>query len=345
MPSFQTLSSGGGSVSAANDPNSNFQYKRHFQLLVTDLQGNAIDLSALHCKFVVKRSSNQTPNSADIRVYNLSSDLANQISATLAPSLSQGLVSKARGRVLIQGGYDANYGVIFNGNIRQIIIGRESATDTFMDLNCGDGDFAYNYAIVNTSISAAAGGVSAQAQLQQIAAPMADLGTALGTNQPSFQPTLLPRGKTLWGGSREYMRTFAQQNFLNWSIQNGQVQFVPQQGYSKGISVVLTSKTGMVGTPKQTNVGVDVQCLMNPLINPGQTIKIDNASVAKLKIDLNSNSAANVPPPLTADGVYTVLIIEQSGDNRGVEWYSKLICLSTAITANPLNSVQVSYGP
>ena len=54
----------------STDPNNNFQYMRKFQLLVTDLQGNALDLFALHCKFSVKRSNNQTPNSADIRVYN-----------------------------------------------------------------------------------------------------------------------------------------------------------------------------------------------------------------------------------------------------------------------------------
>ena len=53
------------------------------------------------------------------------------------------------GKVLIQGGYDTNYGVIFKGNIRRNHLGRESATDTFMDLNCGDGAFAYNYAFVN----------------------------------------------------------------------------------------------------------------------------------------------------------------------------------------------------
>lgn len=315
---------------AQADFTNNLQYKRYFSLIVFGSNLNGLDLSPLHCKFSVKRSSNMTPNCADIRIYNLDQNTALQI-------------KKQYTQVIIQGGYDANFGVIFKGNIKQVILGRESATDTFIDLNCGDGDLAYNYAVVNSTL---AGGSSMQDQLKQIAAPMADLGTALGGNQPPFQPTILPRGKTLWGDSKEYLRTFAQQNGLTWSMQNQQVEFIHQQGYAPGESVVLTSKTGMIGTPQQTNIGVNVVCLMNPLINPGRRIKIDNASVAQLKVDLgNPKDPVNLAPPLTADGVYYALVIEQTGDNRGVDWYSKVICCTVNPSSNPINSVPVSYGP
>jgi hypothetical protein len=307
-----------------------FQYKRHFSLLVSDSNLNGLDLSELHCKFSIKRSSNMTPNCADIRIYNLDKDTALKI-------------KKQFTHVLLQGGYDSNFGVIFRGNIKQVIIGRESATDTFIDLNCGDGDLAYNYAVVNASI---AGGSSMTDQFNQIAQPMYGLGLTSSQNQPPFKPTILPRGKTLWGNSRDYMRELAQQNGLTWSIQNQQINLVHQQGYAPGISVVLTSKTGMIGTPQQTNIGVNVVCLINPLINPGRKIKIDNASVAQLKIDLgNPKDPVNLAPPLNADGVYYVLVIEQTGDNRGIDWYSKLICCTVNPSSNPINSVPVSYGP
>jgi hypothetical protein len=332
------------STGAASQPQNALQYKRHFQLIVADQNGNGLDLSQLHCKFSVKRSSNQTPNCADIRVYNLKAETASAIQQALAPALNKnGILLHSGGQVIIQGGYDSNYGVVFKGNIKQIILGRESATDTFMDLNCGDGDLAYNYAVVNSSVAA---GSSMAQQFNQIAAPMTNLGVGQLQNQPSFQPTVLPRGKTLWGNSKDYLRTFAQQNGLTWSIQDKKIKFIPQKGYAKGASVILTSKTGMIGTPEQTNIGVNAVCLMNPLINPGRTIKIDNASVAKLKIDLgNPNDPVNLAPPLTADGVYYVLVIEQTGDNRGIDWYSKLVCCTTSATAPYLNSVNVSYGP
>lgn len=322
-----------GAVEAAflaADAKANRQYKRNFKLEVFGTNLKGLDLSALHCKFCIKRSSNMTPNCADIRVYNLDKNTALQI-------------KKQFTRVVVQGGYDSNYGVIFRGNIKQVIIGRESATNTFVDLNCGDGDLAYNYAVVNSTVK---GGSSMLDQLNQIAAPMRSLGTALGNQQPAFQPTILPRGKTLWGSSRDYLRNLAHQNNLTWSIQDEQIQFVNQRGYARGVSVVLTSKTGMIGTPQQTNIGVNVVCLLNPLINPGRTIKIDNASVAQLKIDLgNPKDPVNLAPPLTADGVYYALVVEQTGDTRGVDWYSKLICCTVNPASNPINSVPVSYGP
>ena len=56
---------------AAAAPQQNYQYLRNFSLIISDSNFNGIDLSALHCKFSIKRSSNMTPNCADIRVYNL----------------------------------------------------------------------------------------------------------------------------------------------------------------------------------------------------------------------------------------------------------------------------------
>jgi hypothetical protein len=77
----------------------------------------------------------------------------------------------------------------------------------------------------------------------------------------------------------------------------------------------------------------------------GGRVQIDNASIAKYKINLSvPNSPANIPPPLTADGVYYVLVIEHSGDTRGIPWYSTLVCINMDITTNPINSVQTNYG-
>lgn len=313
------------------DPNSGLQYHRKFQLIVEDPNFNGLDLSQLHCKFTVKQLGIQTPNCADIRVYNLSADTA------LA-------IKKQFTKVTIQGGYDSNFGVIFTGNIKQAIIGRESQTDTFLDLNCGDGDLAYNFAVVNQTIAA---GSSQADQTTQVMNSMNALGVKLAPNQTQALKTFkLPRGKTLWGGSKDYLRTISKQNGQTWSIQNSLVAFVPQNAYAPGETVILTSKTGIIGTPQQTNYGVNVVCLMNPLIHPRRTIKIDNASVAQLRVDLgNPKDPVNLAPPLTADGVYYVLVVEQTGDNRGIDWYSKLICCTTNASAPYIGSVPTNYGP
>ena len=91
--------------------------------------GQALDLSALRIKFQVKMTGTATPNTADIRVYNISQDTAFQI-------------QKEFTKVVLQGGYQANFGVVFEGSIKQVLIGRESATDNFIDIIAGDGDIA-----------------------------------------------------------------------------------------------------------------------------------------------------------------------------------------------------------
>jgi len=304
------------------------QYGRAFSLVVFGTDLNGLDLSELRCKFVVKRSDTMTPNVADIRVYNLEEKTAIRIRNEFK-------------RVILQAGYEGNYGVIFQGNIKQVIIGRESATDTFIDIVAGDGDRAYNFAVVNATI--AAGGTQLD-QIQAAVGTMAEKGVTAGHIGDTPAETL-PRGKTMWGNARNYLRDVAQTSDKTWSIQDEKVTFVSKKSYLPGERVVLTSKTGMIGTPQQTNEGVNAKCLLNPMLKIGGRVEIDNASIERYKINLTvPNSPANIPAPLTADGVYYLLVVEHQGDTRGVEWYSSLICLNVDVTSNPINSVQTNYG-
>lgn len=304
------------------------QYLRTVKLIVSGNDRNGLDLSQLRIKFSVKRSDTMTPNTADIRVYNLDEKTAFQI-------------RKEFTRVILQAGYESNFGVIFQGNIKQVIIGRESATDTFIDIVAGDGDNAYNFAVVNTSLG------KGSKQIDQVKAAIDTMG-AKGVTEGhlgDFSDAELPRGKVMFGNARDYLRDTAQSTDKTWSIQDEKVTFVGNKTYLPGTAVVLTSNTGMIGTPQQTNEGVNVKCLLNPNIKIGGRIKIDNASIQRFKINLAvPNSAANIPAPLQADGVYYVLVVEHSGDTRGQDWYSNMICLNVDVTANPLNSVVVSYG-
>lgn len=304
------------------------QYGRTCQLIVATKKLSALDLSQFRIKFVVKRSDTMTPNVADIRVYNLSEETAI-------------LIQKEFTQVTLQAGYEGNYGVIFQGNIKQVIIGRESAQDTFIDIVAGDGDRAYNFAVVNTSL---AKGSTQKDQVNASVNAMSTMGVTAGIigDQGGTQ---LPRGKVMFGNARNYLRDAAQTNDSSWSIQDEKVTFVAKKAYLPGERVVLTSKTGMIGTPQQTNEGVNVKCLLNPNIRIATRLQIDNRSIQAFKINLSvPNSPANIPPPLTADGVYYVLVVEHSGDTRGVEWYSSIICLNLDVTANPINSVQVGFG-
>lgn len=306
------------------------QYGRVCTLIVFGTDDDGLDLSELRIKFAVKRSNTMTPNTADIRVYNLEIETAKRI-------------RKEFSRVILQAGYEGNFGVIFQGNIKQVILGRENSTDTFIDIIAGDGDRAYNFAVVNATLAAGA------TQLEQVNAAinaMVPKGVTKGYVQLGSTEKL-PRGKVMYGNSINYLRNVAQSTDQDWSIQDEKVQFVGLTTYLPGERVILTSKTGLIGTPQQTNEGVNMKCLLNPLLRVAGRVEIDNDSVQDLKINLDiPNSAANIPAPKTADGVYYILVVEHLGDTRGLEWYSNLITLNVDVTTNPINSVQIgANGP
>lgn len=314
------------------------QYLRKISLIVSGADFQGLDLSNLRIKFSVKRSDTMTPNIADIRVYNVSDETALSMLINLSPPTGIGV--PGRGQVILQAGYDSNYGVIFQGNIKQVILGRESATDTFVDIIAGDGHRAYNFAVVNSTLAA---GSTQSDQIGAAATAMTPKGVTLG-HVAGVPTNKLPRGKVMYGNARNYLRNVGQNTNQTWSIQNEKITFVPISSYLPGEAVILTSKTGLIGTPQQTNEGVNVKCLLNPFIRIGGRINIAEATIADFKINLSTpNSPANIPPPLTQDGTYYVLVAEHSGDTRGVDWYTSLICINMNITTNPINSVSVGY--
>ncbi len=302
------------------------QYIRKITLLVSNSSGSAVDLSQFRIKFSVKQATSQTPNSADIRVYNLSKEAAIAIA-------SQG------NRVILQAGYNSNFGEIFVGNIKQVILGRETPTETFIDIIAGDGDIAYNHAVVVTSL---AKGSDQNDEIKACLDQTKKFGVMGGAQSTVTSTVKRPRGKVMFGNARNFLRGVAKTTQCSWSIQNEQVQFVPNTGYLPGQAVLITAKTGMIGTPQQTTEGVNVKALLNPFIRINGRIKLENSTIERIKIDLTltPGKTTNTAFKLPSDGLYLVIAAEHSGDTRGTEWYTSMICLIFDQTSNiPIGSV------
>lgn len=293
------------------------QYIRRCNLVVGNNSGDGLDLSSLRIQFKVKKSDAQTPNTAEIRVYNLAPETAKQIRDEFK-------------RVVLQAGYESNYGVIFDGNIKQVRMGRENGTDSYIDIAAGDGDDAYNYAVVNATLAA---GAKQSDQINAAAGAMAGKGVGKGFIADTGSKAL-PRGKVMYGNARNYLRQSAQASETSWSVQDGKLQFVSLTSVLPNQAVLLTSKTGLVGTPEQTNDGIKAKCLLNPMLKIGVRVKINEEDVAQAKLpDSSKDSSANAPADISKDGVYRLLVVEHNGDTRGNDWYSDLVCLDVDASA------------
>jgi len=299
---------------------------------ISDASGEALDLSAFRIKFSVHNADIESPNTCTVRVYNLSPSTVKQIRGEYSS-------------LVLNAGYEnGNYGVVFQGTIMQIKVGRENATDSFLDLYASDGDIGYNQGIVNASL---ARGTPADQIALKVANSMPGLGTDFGSlaTQPGNFPSI--RGTVLMGMGRARLRNIASSLDSGWSIQNGKVTFTPNTGYQDGEAVVINSTTGMIGMPEQTDGGVRVLCLLNSRIRIGGRVKLNNSEINQFEnaksnaagISYNQWSGFQPIAPLNGDGMYRAFTVEHEGDNRGGPWYTQLTCLAVNETSAPNESV------
>lgn len=300
------------------------QYLRKVTLLVGKANGDALDLSQLRIRFKIKKTDAETPNVAEIEVFNLQADTSLRIQKEFTD-------------VILQAGYEGNFGVIFRGNAKQILRGREdNGVDAYLNIAAADGDAAYNFAVVNTTLAAGA------TPRQQVDAAMQGM-SARGVTQgytPDLGGQALPRGKVMYGNSREYLRQSADAADAAWSVQDGKMQFVPRTGLLPGQAVELTSQSGLIGTPEQTNDGIKIRCLINPQIKPGGVVSIKDSEIKAAKAgkffkqpNKQGEVDERVPVAIDPDGLYKVLRVDFSGDTHGQEWYQELVCVGIDATA------------
>jgi hypothetical protein len=297
------------------------QFLRAATLIVDD-GTTGIDMSNLHFKFSLKQWDLQTPNTCQIRVYNVSSQTANK-------------VQKQFSKIVLQAGYQGNVGTIFAGTLVQARTGRESPVDTYMDLSGADGDPALNYAVVSVAMAA---GSSFADRVNAIAQAMGEYGVTLGYVAPLPSGTL-PRGKTMHGMARDHLRDLCFATDTTFFITNGVLNIIPRQGALPGPAIQLNSATGMIGFPEQTEEGIQIRCLLNPNIKVGGLVQINNGDIQKAQLSLGISGATQNAflPSITEDGLYRVMVCEHSGDTRGQEWYTDMICVALGTpTPQPL---------
>ena len=301
------------------------QYLRKLSVVVANAAGNGIDFAEFRVTFSVRRGDSQTPNSADVRIFNLAPHLANQL-ATNASEFTQ---------IQIQAGYqNAQYGLIFSGTVKQYRKGRVDQKDSFIDITAADGDSAYNFAAISLTLAAnsaydqGVAGFAASMAAKNIEPPL------YISNLPNLKKTYV-RGRVFYGMTRDELRDFCATNNLTWSIQDGRLLLLPTTGYLAANPVpVIGVATGLIGVPEQTQQGITFRCLLNPNIKVGSLVKLDSGDINRLRFGVDQASVGAQAGLLkqidtSADGLYYVMDMSHTGDSRGEEWYTDALCLKT----------------
>jgi len=299
------------------------QYIRRAQLnvagTVIELTGaaDARDDTALRVRFNIKDSTLQAPRVAEIRITNL-----NEIT-------SKKLLGQKGKPVELNAGYRDEIGRIFKGEIKQVRMGRESPTETYLDVFAATQERAYNNAIVSKTLPANSTG---QDIYQACLDAMKPFGVTQGQIPDALSKIKYPRPVTLFGMARDHLRTLAYSSGCTWNIRDDNLDVIPKDGARDGSAIVLTSRTGLIGLPAQAEQGIIARCLINSKIGINSTVKIDQKSIQQAAQNLSYGgepfNSEPYLPSLAADGLYRVVGMDHIGDTRGTPWYCELYCIA-----------------
>ncbi|HGJ5883966.1 phage protein [Arsenophonus sp.] len=304
---------------------------RKCSLIISDEKGEGIELSDFRATFNITWSDTHYPRTGVFKVWNLRKETVSQIQA------------KEFVNIQLMAGYQDNTGLIFTGKIRYTISGRDNPTDTFVIVQAIDSHEAYDYATLNTTLSA----VHTQAeQHNTLLTGLAPYGIVKGVT-PEFDSIRFPRGKVYFGMVRDAADNLAGQCLASWQYINGQLVMVPENKYVQE-AIVINSATGLIGLSQQTiEAGINVRCLINPNIQINGLIRLDQALIYRTmlpnsdialgdsKLSENDDGglrqtqgAVSQPASLSTDGDYIVKNITYTGDTRGKPWYMDLVCIA-----------------
>lgn len=303
------------------------QFGRKLSVAIGPAGGTGLEFESFKVTFQVRRGDIQTPNSADVMIYNVKPQTANQIS------------TKEFNELRIQAGYEGNFGLIFQGNVKQVRIGREDAVNTYVSITAADGDSAYNFAAIRRSF---ARGFQPRNAIEAFLSSMGNFGI-----KPGYVPELPQsgkfRGRVFYAMTRDELRDFSAAYNVQWSIQDKALTFIPRTGYIPGDPVIISPQTGLIEVPEQTQNGIETRVLLNPQLKIGKLVKLENTTINLLRYGLDTGSQANnqflaQSVKTNAQGLYYVMSAEHSGDTRGDAWWTDLVLLAVD-SAVPLSAV------
>jgi hypothetical protein len=304
-------------------------WRRYFSVVLTTTEGSRVSIADLRCTFDVRQFDNQSPNTADVYLYNLSENTARTLQQEFT-------------RVSVWAGYETLFYPIFEGTVKQFRYGRSSPTDTFLNLRCADGDVAYNQATINVTLAA---GCTAEDKVAAMLTVLENFQITRG--EISGLPTeRSPRAVVLSGNVRDLLRELCSAWGCSWSFQGMRLTILPLGTQPFGEQpIVLNSSTGMIGRPEQTLEGIRVRTLLNPRITVHSGVLIENRSIQLGQYDLSylgevQNTMLR-DVRITEDGLYRVLAVDHFGDTKGTDWYSEIVCIASG---DPVTIPQAQRG-
>jgi len=257
----------------------------------------------LRCSATIKADNTKNPNTAEIKLWNVSPESLTKMTALGDVSLTVGYT-------------DESSGVIFRGNLMQCLT-KQEADGMVTALRCSDGGRAH--ALGNMQVSFKANSTATQIANKLLDKVVAETGLAEGSTRSvvaAMTPKVYRRGFSDSGSSLRILHDFLLGNGLALSIQNMTLQAVQQNQASKAMVYELSPSSGLIGSPdfastqdtinstdtcaaakaKAKSKLLKLECFLLPLVQVNQQVHVSSKS---------------------KDGYFTVTSVEHKFDTHG----------------------------
>lgn len=249
------------------------------------------DGTMLGVDFNVKKSVKGTPSTGEVTITGLLKEDIAWISTNF--NLQSGVLNPSFFSLSV--GYGENTSEILKGNIVTAIPNLDSP-DFSIKLNVQAGylnnlqNNAVTHSLKNATLKQIAENIAKNNKLKlEFKAKNRNVGDYAFAGSPFLQ---ILKFREAYKGVDAFIR--------------GDSLVVTDQDF-KGINVVrLSNKSGLLGTPKPTPMGCEINCMLNPFLNVGDALDLKSFKLPQL------------------DGVYFIFELSHVGNNRGDAWITKI---------------------
>lgn len=264
-------------------------------------------ITGLKMEFKVLKTLDKKPNTAEVKIYNLS-------------SATRATFQKPKLPALIMAGYDNYISQVFSGYLREPST-QQTGTDIITTFTAGDGEVPTREARINKSF---AKGITLDKVIKELGSSLEAAGIHIGEvlgklngSKINEAVSQFVNGCVLNGNTWEVFTNMLSRTGYEASIQDGNLQILELGKANDAKSVLLERSTGLIGSPEKGKKGIiKARSLLQPSIYPGRAVQI------KAHYDM-------VAEKYGIEGFYRCIKVSHIGDTHGNDWY-------TDIEGNPL---------
>ena len=253
---------------------------------------------------------------AEITIYNVSRYSSRQM-------LGDGSAGKYE-FITLEAGYDGLFGSIFMGQITNVQLHLEDGGATRgIRFFCKSSAKERDQNLINLTLAPETDPV------QIIEECAAVFGAEIQFYGDFSELKRRSRGTVLQGSPTACMNELAETFAFDWMVENGAIKIIKRDFALDNQVYVISSGTGMIGSPVVSDTEVGIRYSLNPKIKLGDTIKLESMAP---RFEFSGAFFYDVPRTI-GEGYYKVNSLVFAGDSHGDQWESQISCLRLSAAA------------